>query len=146
MPTAARLTASACLALLAFILSGQIMPLMPEDTDFGYFTLVNIVLGILVGWVFMGRHVNFGLAASITNGLTGVLVLVFWGLFVQGANEMIRLAMRNRYDGPFEAIFAIFEHMVEYGLVLLNPLLLATMAIGGILSGLATNFAWRRWP
>lgn len=146
MPTAARLTASACLALLAFILSGQIMPLMPEDTDFGYFTLVNIVLGILVGWVFMGRHVNFGFAASVTNGLTGVLVLVFWGLFVQGANEMIRLAMRNRYDGPFEAIFAIFEHMVEYGLVLLNPLLLATMAIGGILSGLATNFAWRRWP
>ncbi len=146
MPDAARLTAAACLALLAFILSGMIMPLMPDDTDFGYFTVVNIVVGFLVGWVLMGRRAGNGFSAAITNGLTGALALVFWGLFVQGGNEMLRLAMRNYYDGPFEAIFAIFEHMVEFGAYLLNPVILVTLAVGGALSGLATDYAWKRWP
>ena len=55
MPNAARLAAAVSLAILAFILSGQIMPLMPEGTDFGYFTIINMTLGILVGWIWRAR-------------------------------------------------------------------------------------------
>ncbi len=146
MPTAARLTAALCLVLLAFIVSGQIMPLMPEDTDFGYFTYVNMGLGWLVGWAIVGTRAGISRTSGITNGVTGVLALVFWGLFVQGANEMVRLAMRNRYDGPFEAVGAIFEHMVEYGMILIHPVVLATLLAGGVLTGLATEAAYRRWP
>jgi len=145
MPSAARLVAALCLGLLAFIVSGQIMPLMPEGTDFGYFTVVNIVIGAVTGWVVMGKRAGRGLTAAINNGLTGMASMVFWGLFVQGCNEMVRLAMRNRYDGPFEAVKAIFEIGFEYALVMIVPNILFTLLFGGILSGLLTDYAWKRW-
>lgn len=145
MPNAARLVAAVSLALIAFILSGLIMPLMPEGTGFGYFTHVNVVLGILVGWIVMGTRAGRGTAPGINNGLTGVVALIFWGLFVQGCYEMFRQAMRNRFDGPFDAVLAIFEISADYGLILLTPAVIATALIGGVLAGLATEFAWRRW-
>ncbi|MBJ6370753.1 TrgA family protein [Sedimentitalea arenosa] len=145
MPNAARLVAAVSLALIAFILSGQIMPLMPEGTGFGYFTWINVALGLLVGWIVMGKRAGRGTTPGINNGLTGVAALIFWGLFVQGCYEMFRQATRNRFDSPFEAVLAIFEIAAEYGMMLLVPPIIATVLIGGVLSGLATEFAWRRW-
>ena len=145
MPDAARLIAALCLALIAFLVSGMVKPLMPEGTDFGYFTYINIALGVLCGWIVMGKRAGRGTVPAINNGLTGVAALLFWGLFVQGGYEMVRLAMRNRYDGPFEAILAIFEIGAEYGLMILVPNIIATVLIGGVLAGLATENAWHRW-
>ncbi|MAP13685.1 MAG: tellurium resistance protein, partial [Oceanibulbus sp.] len=107
MPTGARLMAAISLAVLAFILSGMVVPLMPESTDFGYFLPLNMVLGLLVGWRVMGRRAGRGITAAINNGLAGVFVLMLWAIFLQAANEMVRLALRNRYDDPFEAIVAV---------------------------------------
>ena len=70
MPTAAHLVASVALALLAFVVSGQIMPLMPESTDFGYFTHVNVGLALVAGWKVMGRRAGRGFVPGINNGLT----------------------------------------------------------------------------
>ncbi len=145
MPNAARLVAAVCLALLAFIISGQIMPRMPEGTGFGYFTHVNVVLGVLCGWIIMGKRAGRGFTPGVNNGLTGMASLIFWGLFVQGTYEMVRQAMRNRFDGPFEALLAIFEIGLDYAKVLIAPNIILTALIGGVLAGLATEFAWRRW-
>jgi cation transport ATPase len=145
MPDAARLVAALSLALLAFVVSGQVMPLMPEGTDFGYFTWVNVGLGVLCGWIVMGKRAGRGFVPSINNGLTGMAALVFWALFVQGVYEMVRLAMRNRYGGPFEAITAIFEIGAEYGMILLVPNIIGTLLVGGVVAGLATEQAWHRW-
>ena len=145
MPDAARLMAAVCLAILAFVVSEMIKPLMPESTAFGYFTWLNVVIGILSGWVVMGRRAGRGITSAINNGLTGMATLVFWGLFVQAANEMTRLAMRNRYDDVFEAIVAIFEIGAEYGLVMIDLGVIATLIAGAVLSGLATEYAWRTW-
>ncbi|KUJ80893.1 tellurium resistance protein [Ruegeria marisrubri] len=145
MPTAYRLVAACCLAVLAFIVSSQVINLSPEGTNFGYFTYVNIGLGVICGWVVMGKRTGRGITAAINNGLTGMVALVFWGLFVQGTNEMFKLAMRHRYDGPFEAVLGIFQLGVEYGKVLLEPHIIWTLLIGGVVSGLLTELAWRRW-
>jgi len=145
MPDGASLTAALCLAVIAFVVSGQIMPLMPEGTDFGYFTYVNMAIGVLSGWIVMGKRAGKGITAAINNGLTGVVSMVFWGLFVQGCNEMVRLAMRNRYDGPFEAIFAVFEIGYEYAVTIAVPNVIVTLLIGSVIAGLATEYAWRSW-
>ena len=58
MPTAARLIAAIALGLLAIVISVQVVPLMPEGTDFGYFFHINVALGLLTGWIFMGRRVG----------------------------------------------------------------------------------------
>lgn len=145
MPDAARLFAAIGLAITAFIVSGQIMPLMPEGTDFGYFTWVNMAIGALAGWISMGKRAGKGITAAINNGLTGMAVMVFWALFVQGVYEMVRLAMRNRYDGPFEAIMAIFEIGIDYGTTIFTIPVITTLVVGGIVTGFATEYAWRTW-
>ena len=145
LPNAASLFAALCLAILAFIVSGQIIPLFEEGKDFGYFTLVNMIIAIFVGWRVLGSRAGRGLVPAINNGFTSMLVLVFWCLFVQGCYEMVRLAMRNRYDGPFEAILAIFEIGFEYATIIWVPNILITLAIGGVASGLITEHISRIW-
>lgn len=145
MPDAARLFAAIGLAITAFIVSGQIMPLMPEGMDFGYFTYVNMGIGAVTGWIVMGKRAGRGITAAINNGITGVIAMVFWGLFVQGCYEMFDLAMRNRYDGPFEALAAVFVIGLEYGVIMLQGNIIITLLVGGIATGLATEYAWRNW-
>ncbi|MDF1728482.1 MAG: TrgA family protein [Sulfitobacter sp.] len=145
MPTAARLMAAFCLAVLGYVVGQMVKPLMPESTDFGYFDYVNIVIGLLVGWIVMGRRAGRGGVSAINNGLTGAAVLMFWGIAVQSANEMLRLAMRNRYDGAFEAIAQIFQIGAEYALVIATVPIGITLLIGAVLSGMLTEFAASRW-
>ncbi|TDK50294.1 TrgA family protein [Antarcticimicrobium luteum] len=145
MPTAARLVAALCLALVALAVSLEVIPRMPESTNFGYFVPVNIGLGLVCGWIVMGRHTRLGIVGALNNGIASVAVLVFWGLLVQGAYEMFRLAMSHRYHGPVEAVYGIFELSVDYAQVLLAPEIIATLLLGGVLSGISTEFAGRLW-
>ncbi len=145
MPTAARLMAAVCLAVTGYVLSLIVMPLMPDSTDFGYFIPVNIVLGLLAGWIIMGPRVGRGGASAINNGLTGVFVLILWALFVQSCNEMTRLAMRNRYDDVFEAITAVFEIGAEWAWMIATKEFLIVAVIAAVISGVLTEFAGRRW-
>ncbi len=149
MPDAARLTAAITLACVAFLLSGVVMPAFEEyrdaEVNFGWFVYINVGLGLLVGWISMGSRAGRGVSAAITNGITGVFLLTLWALFLQACNEMTRLAMKNNYDGPFEAIAAVFQIGSEWGLVLLNGPILLMMAIGAFVSGILTEYAWRTW-
>ncbi|WP_170788573.1 TrgA family protein [Ruegeria lacuscaerulensis] len=145
MPTASRLVAATCLLVVAFLVSSMVIENGEEGKDYGWFTYVNMLLGVICGWKVMGKRAGRGWTAGVNNGLTGMAALVFWGLFVQGCNEMIRLAMRHRYDGPFEALLAIFQISVEFGQQLLTPEILWTLAIGALVAGLATEEASRRW-
>ncbi|WP_120635252.1 TrgA family protein [Ruegeria sp. EL01] len=145
MPSASRLVAAICLVAIAFLVSSMIIENGEEGKDYGYFTIVNIALGWICGWKIMGKRAGRGWTAGVNNGLTGVASLVFWALFVQGCYEMFRLAMRHRYDGPFEALLAIFKIGLEYGQLLLVPEILVTLGVGAVVAGLATEEAGRRW-
>ncbi len=145
MPTGGRLFSAVALGILAFIVSGQVMPLMPEGTDFGMFTYVNIAAGLVMGWVVMGPRTGRGILTGITNGLTGMLAMMFWCLFIYGALEMFSRAMDRRYDGPFESVIAIFELGFEYGAMIFVQNIVVTLLVGGVLAGLAGEFAAKRF-
>ncbi|XDA99791.1 TrgA family protein [Sulfitobacter sp. LCG007] len=145
MPDAARLIAALCVGLIGFAVSFAIMPLMPESTSFGNFIWINLGLGMLAGWIVMGKRAGRGIAAAVNNGLGGVAVLVLWGLFVYACHEMFNKALANWYRDPFDAVIAIFELMAEYGLVLADPAVLMVLLGGGIVAGLLTELAWRNW-
>ena len=71
MPDAAKLVAATCLAIMGFLLSGLIMPVYVDaygETNFGWFVQVNVVLGIVVGWISMGKRAGRGVSAAMTNG------------------------------------------------------------------------------
>ncbi|WP_195819163.1 TrgA family protein [Roseobacter sp. MH60115] len=145
MPDAARLVAAICISIVALIVSLLVMPLMPESTDFGWFLYVNPVIGAFVGWTVMGKRAGRGVASAISNGFGGVLMLVLWGLFIHSCVQMFDRAMANWYNDAFQALLAIVTFMAQYGLVLINPLVIFTLIAGGVLSGLATEYAWRTW-
>lgn len=145
MPDAAKLVAALFVGVIAFVASYLFMPLMPESTNFGGFVYYNTVIGILAGWMVMGKRAGRGVTAAVNNGLGGALVLVIWALFLHSCYQMFDRAMDNWYNDVFSALAAIFQFMAEYALVMLDPVLLFSLVAGGILAGLATEFAWRTW-
>lgn len=145
MPTAARLVAAILLAGLGYILSDLVRPLMPEGTDFGRFNYVNAFIGLCVGWIVVGRRAGRGFVQGINNGLTGTAVLFIWCLAVHSCYEMFRLAMRNRYDGPMEAVTAIFLIASEFGMMIATAPVLLTALAGALVIGPAADFAAKRW-
>lgn len=145
MPTAAKLVAAVLLALLGAATSEVIKQVTTEEINFGYFTLVNLVLGGACGWIIVGPRAGHGWSAAINNGVTGAVALVFWGLFVQGVNEMVRLSFKSRYDSIFEATASVFELMGKYGLFLLDANVIVLLVAGALVTGFATEVAERRW-
>ncbi|WP_295315454.1 TrgA family protein [Roseobacter sp.] len=145
MPDAAKLVAAALIGLLAFIVSFQIIPLFPESVAFGNFAFYNAVLGVVTGWVVMGKRAGRGVTAAVNNGLGGAMMLTLWGLFIYSCAQMFDRAMDNWYNGAFTALGAIFEFMAEYALVIMDTKVITSLVVGGIFAGLLTEFAWRTW-
>lgn len=146
MPTAARLVAAVLLGALAWVASDIVRGLMPDHTRFGWFNWVNLALGILCGWVVIGNRVGLGYVASFATGLTGGVALFGWAVFIQSFNEMLRLALDRRYDGPMEAVVAIFQIGLDYVSYLGDIPLFGTLFFGSIIAGILAEFAHRRWP
>lgn len=145
MPTAARVVAGVLLAIVAFLASEAFKPLMHENTNFGYFSIVNAGIGLLVGWVVIGSRVGRGLAAGVNNGLTGAVALTFWCLFGHGANKMVEDSFDRRFTDMLEAIASIFERMLEYGLIMIDVNVIAILLVGGVITGVLAEIASRLW-
>ncbi|WP_120501499.1 TrgA family protein [Roseovarius sp. EL26] len=145
MPTGARLVVGVCFAAVGWHASQMIRPLMTEGTDFGWFNEVNVVLGLICGWVVTGSRLGRGYPEGISAGLTGMGALVFWALFLQSFNEMLKLALERRYDGPVEALIAVFEIGIDYGLQALYIPLIGFLLGASFLIGLIGEWCARRW-
>ena len=72
MPTAPKALAAFCLAVLGYLASELVKTLVPEITNFGNFSYVNMALGALVGWIVVGKRAGRGTKEAIGNGLTGM--------------------------------------------------------------------------
>lgn len=145
MPTGSKLIAAICLAILGAIVAEMVKPLMPESTNFGYFTVISAILGLVVGWLHLGARAGGTITDGINNGITAAVLLVLLGLFVFGTYEMIDQALRHRYTTMVEALRGILEIGVDYGQYLLNVNIIATLVIGAIVSGYVTEYAYRHW-
>jgi len=145
MPTAAKLVAGLLWALVAWFASNLIKPYFPEGTDLGRFAEVNAALGLLLGWTMAGPRAGLGWSAAISYGLTTTVSLVVVGVFMHSFAEMVRLSMRRMYEGPVEGVVAVFGLMVEYFALMAQPDVIVTLLVGGLIAGLATEWAGRRW-
>ena len=141
MPTAERLVGAVLLAILGWLLSDVVRPLMPEGTAFGWFNYFNAFIGLCVGWTVVGTRVGRGFVSAINNGVTGTAVMILWCLFTHSCYEMLRLAMRNRYDGPMEMLTAIFLIGSEFGIMIATPAVFATAFVRAVVVGPAAEQA-----
>lgn len=145
MPTAPKLVAGVCLMVVAWLVSEAIRPLWPEGTNFGNFNYWNMLIGLLCGWMILGARAGRGVAAGISNGTTSVVMMALVGLFAYATEEMVDRSFRRFYDSPFEAIGSIFELALDYGGKIADGEVFITLLIGGILAGILTETASRRW-
>ncbi|HEY9038944.1 MAG TPA: TrgA family protein [Roseovarius sp.] len=145
LPTAARLVAAISLGVLGWVGSDMVRPLMPPHTAFGWFNYVNAVLGVLCGWFVIGSRAGRGYAEALANGLTGVLALIIWGFFAQSFNLMLKQSLEKKYDGPVDAIVGIFDNALDYAQYLIDPMLIGSLLVGGMICGLLAEIASRRW-
>lgn len=145
MPTAAKLVSGLFFAALAWLAAEAFKPLMPPETVFGIFSLLCAVFGLFVGWMVMGSRVGKGMSNAIGAGITTSVALTVVCVFYFSAREMIIRSMNRRYGGPLEATVSTFEIAFDYTLMLINPLVLGILLVGGVLGGMLAEATNRRW-
>ena len=145
VPSAHKIVSAVMMAGFAFLASEMFKPLMPEETVFGKFSLVNTVIGLLCGWRILGNRTGNGYSDAISGGLTSTGMLILWALFIQSLNEMLKLAMRNRFDGLMEGLAAVFEISIEFISYMGDGPFLMFLILGSILIGVIAERVHRRY-
>ncbi|NAZ36263.1 TrgA family protein [Rubellimicrobium sp. CFH 75288] len=145
MPTAAKLAAALLFAALAWIVSRLTFPLWPEGADPGRFAEINAAVGLVLGWRMAGARAGTGWTSGIGHGLTTAVAVAFVSLFLHSFAEMIRQSLRKFYDGPMEAVVAVFGLLVEQGARLGSPQTVGVLLAGGAAAGLVTAWCGRHF-
>lgn len=146
MPTTARLIGAVLLAALAFLAATMARPYLPDGEPAGMLTPVSVVVGVAVGWLFTGRHLDRGRGSPVAIGFGSAVLLVFWVALLFGITEMIDRSKRNSYRGsPTEAVQDVFNIMYDYAVDFFQFDLVAVLALGGILAGVITGWVGRRF-
>ena len=145
MPTAAKLVAGFIFAVTGFFVAKIIHSTLPEGQPVKWLLPISILIPMTIGWRLMGKLVGKNYGASMNNGLYGVVVSTVSVTFIFAVALMIKKSRRLQYDGPMEALVDVFGLMLEYGLLLLNPIVLLTLVGGGFIGGLASEWAHRKF-
>lgn len=145
MPTAARLFAAAAFAAIGFFAAELYKAGLPPETQFGKFSAICTLIGILCGWFVMGRLAGKGMRAAMGSGLRTSANMVFYAMLLFSVYEMVLRSLRKRYDGVFEAVEGTFDIALTYGLALLRPEPLIVLVLGGMAGGMLAEWASRQW-
>lgn len=145
MPTAARLISAVLFALIGYLVAATIPAQLPEGVPINYLYPVSMLIPPLCAWRVIGRLIGRGATNAINTGVYGIVCSVFFVLLAFAIGEMLKLSLRKQYDGPMEAITGMFGIFLEYGQLLLTPVGLGYLLIGGAITGLVAEWAHKRW-
>jgi hypothetical protein len=150
MPTASKLVAALCFAFTGFFTAEAYRAALVGSGQAALaFTGMQYVMagiGAIVGWRVMGRLAGKGWGAAVGTGLRTAVTTVFWSLMIYAIQRMIEKAFQRLYgDSPVEAVVDIFALMVDYAQQLAFPEVAIALLVGGVLGGLAAEYAGRRW-
>lgn len=145
MPTAAKLVAAFIFAATGYLVADLIRPTMPEGQPLKWLVPISVLIPMLVGWRVMGKLVGANYGVSMNSGLYVSVLSTVSVTFIFAISLMIKKSRRLQYDGPMEALVDVFALMLDYGLLLLNPYVLAVLIGGGFIGGLASEWAHRKF-
>lgn len=145
MPTAAKLVAALSFALIAYIAAELFIPVLPEVTPVQYFSAINAIIGLFVGWWVMGPNVGKSLLAAARRGLATSVILLFWADVAFSLRDMLINSTKRAYKTPTKAILAVFDNLVEFLLLAMSPPVVIVLAAGGVLAGVFVELTSRRW-
>lgn len=145
MPTAAKLFAAIAFTLVGFFAAEVFKPHMGEGTQFGVFSQISALIGLVCGWRILGREVGHGWWESANSGMKTTVAMVALALVIFSIEEMLVLAIRRSYDSPMEAVVGSISIGVDFIQKMFVADVLIVLFAGGILSGLLAEWAARRW-
>ena len=145
MPTAAKLVAALSFALVGWLAANAHIPALGAGAAYGAFREITAGIGLVVGWTVMGGVVGQGYAQAAGSGLRTSVTLVFFALLGFSTYHMILQSTKMVYDGPMDAVLGIFDYMMENGAEMATVGVLAVLGLGGMLGGMASEWACRRW-
>lgn len=140
MPTAGRLAGAIMFALFGWYLGGIMGPLFPEERPPEYLIPLCAGIGLFLGWTVSGSRAGQGYNNAVSNGLTTIGAFSFCVLGALSLNAMINNALRNRYDGPMDALVGMFELMIEQSLFFVDVPFLTTLVAGGIVCAFVVEY------
>lgn len=145
MPTSAKLAAAVLFAALAWWVSELAKPLFPEGTDLGLFAEYNAAIGAVIGWRVAGARARTTWPNAVAYGLTAAAGTVILTLLLYSTMIMLSQSTRKVYEGPVEALVDVVRLMLENTRFIGTPEILATLIVGGVLGGLATEWVARNY-
>ena len=114
MPTLTRLAAAIIFAGLALYAGETYKTLYEYPPRSGNGTLVLVAVAALVGWRFVGRHVDGRLVQSIFQTLQGVILTVLLSLVIIGGYTVFWRGYQMRYSGLEDAFLGFVGVFVEH--------------------------------
>ncbi|MEQ9039386.1 MAG: TrgA family protein [Silicimonas sp.] len=145
MPTAGKLIGAIVFAALAYFITDLVKPLLPEGTRLAWFSPVNALVGLAMGWTIMGKGAGKTYRQSFGFGLTTLAATVFWCLVIWSGYEMLRRSTRLYYDGAMEALQDMAELFLIYGKLAAVSEVVIPALVGAIFVSWLTEFFARRW-
>jgi hypothetical protein len=145
MPTTARLVAAVLMAALGWGISVLSVSYLPDGQPVGLFAPISAAWGAVVGWTWTGGKIQNGSGRPVGIGLAGVAILVFWVSLSFSLYEMVRQAVRVRYDGPVEALEDMFKIAIDYLRDQAQPDIILALLVGGVVIGFITGWTARRF-
>jgi len=132
-PTAAKMVAGLMFAVLAFFISGLVIPNIPYgDAITVTFGLTNAAIGFVMGWRVVGRRGGEGYSFALAYGITAAVAITFWVLLWWGGREMIERSLDLYYDDPTVALEEMVRLMVDYSTYMLGNNVLPAFALGAL--------------
>ncbi len=145
MPTGAKLVAAISFAVVGWVLANYYSLNMPDASAAGPIREGAAVVGAIVGWMVMGPSVGKGYVEAAGSGIKTAVLLAVVALFFLALREMLDNSVKLRYDGALDAILDVFQTMAKRSQALLSLGVFGTILLGGIIGGLLTENAGRRW-
>lgn len=147
MPTGGKLIAALAFGALAYFISDLIKPLLidTEGSRVGMLSVVNGIVGMLMGWMIMGKGAGKTYRQSIGYGFTTMAAITFWCLIIWSGHKMLGRSVAMRYDGPMEALQQMAAMSIDYARLVSVQEILIPAAVGTVFVSWLTEFFARRW-
>jgi hypothetical protein len=145
MPTAAKLVAALFFAALGYVTISLYIAHLPVGSTLRVLYQSSSGIGLLCGWFISGPRAGRGYADAVGTGVRSAFTTLVGVLLLHSLLQMLDQSMKRRFDGPMEAVMAVFEYLIGYGATALSVDVVGVIVVGGIMGGLLTEFVGRRW-
>ncbi len=146
MPTGAKLVGALLFAAVGYVSARSFAPHIPDGQGGRWFAESCAALGLMLGWVVMGRLVGGDYKAAARAGLVTSGWLFLWSVLLFSLRLMVMRSYGQWYKTPLDMLNGVYDIAVGYLQISARIELLGPLVLGGMIAGVLTEYASRRLP